>query len=106
MVSSCQTGLNAAEATVSGLISASASALCRLPHLCISDADVLMPRHSSRMVPATATNNKNLVRVRKDHTALDGGSEALAAFQVMPPLGSSMASSSGGPQHHPGTLDY
>jgi len=43
--------------------------------------------------------------VRKTHTAREGGSDALAAFQVMPPLGRSISSSSGGPQHHPTTGD-
>ena len=56
-------------------------------YLCISDAEELIPRHSSSMVPASATNTRNLVLVRKTHIALEGGSDDLADFQLMPPLG-------------------
>lgn len=38
--------------------------------------------------------------MRNTHTALVGGSWALAAFQLMPPLGRSMARASGGPLDH------
>lgn len=49
-----------------------------------------------------ATPSRNLVLVTKLHTALEGGSWALAAFQLKPPLGRSMVTTSwGGPQHHP-----
>lgn len=49
-----------------------------------------------------ATPSRNLVLVTKLHTALEGGSWALAAFQLKPPLGRSIVTTSwGGPQHHP-----
>lgn len=58
--------------------------------LCISEADVLIPRHNSSRTPATAMQSRNLVLVKNDHTALVGGSWALAAFQLKPPFGRSM----------------
>lgn len=71
-------------------------------HLCISDPAVLMPRHKRRMTPVRATPSRNLVLVTKLQTALEGGSWALAAFQLKPPLGRSIVATSwGGPQHHP-----
>lgn len=70
-------------------------------NLCISVADVLMPRHKSSMTPATATQSKNLVLVRKAHTALVGGRLALATFQLMPPLGRSMVKRVGWPATPP-----
>ena len=41
-------------------------------------------------MPARAANSKNRVLVTKFQIALDGGSLALAAFQLTPPLGRSM----------------
>lgn len=71
-------------------------------YLCISDPAVLMPRHNNRITPVRATPSRNLVLVTKLHTALEGGSWALAAFQLKPPLGRSIVTTSwGGPQHHP-----
>ena len=61
-----------------------------IAHLCISWADVVMPRHSIKTMPANATKRRKRVRVRKCRTALDGGSRALVDFQVTPPLGSSI----------------
>lgn len=71
------------------------------PYLCISLADVLMPRHSNKITPTTAMVSRKRVLVKNTHTALVGGNCALADFHVMPPLGSSMMSASGGPVHHP-----
>ena len=59
-------------------------------YLCISLADVRIPRHSNKIIPATAIDRRTLVLVRKTHIALVGGSCAFADFQVMPPLGRSM----------------
>lgn len=70
-------------------------------NLCISVADVLMPRHRSSMTPATATQSKNLVLVRKVHIALVGGRLALATFQLMPPFGRSMVKRVGWPATPP-----
>lgn len=70
-------------------------------NLCISVADVLMPRHRSSITPATATQSKNLVLVRKVHIALVGGRLALATFQLMPPFGRSMIKRVGWPATPP-----
>ena len=59
-------------------------------NLCISEADVRTPRHSNRTAPVIATTRRNLVLVMKCHIALVGGSLALVAFQLMPPLGRSI----------------
>lgn len=59
-------------------------------NLCISLAEVRMPRHSNKMIPTTAMDNKTRVRVKNTHIALVGGSWAFADFQVMPPLGRSI----------------
>lgn len=69
--------------------------------LCISDADVLMPRHNSSMTPATATHSRNRVLVKKAHIALVGGRLALATFQLMPPFGNSMVKRVGWPATPP-----
>lgn len=61
-----------------------------LTNLCISDAEVLMPRHSNNMTPARATHSRKRVLVTKIHTARAGGSLRRAACQLMPPLGSIM----------------
>ena len=66
---------------------------------CISDADVLIPRHNNSTAPTTATRRRKRVLVRKTHIARVGGKLALAAFQLTPPLGSSISSPPGGPQH-------
>lgn len=70
-------------------------------YLCISEADVLTPRHNNNTAPVMATSSRKRVLVRKTHIALVGGSVALAAFQLIPPFGRSISSFSGGPQHHP-----
>lgn len=62
-----------------------------IAYLCISDAELLMPRHNNNMMPVTATSRRNLVRVTRFHSIRAGGSWALAAFQFRPPLGRSMA---------------
>ena len=62
-----------------------------IAHLCISPADVLMPRHNSKMMPASAVNRRKRVRKRKCIMALEGGNRAFVDFQVTPPLGSSMS---------------
>ena len=62
-----------------------------IAHLCISPADVLMPRHNSKMMPASAVNRRKRVRKRKCRMALEGGNRAFVDFQVTPPLGSSMS---------------
>lgn len=59
-------------------------------NLCISDADVLMPRHSNSTMPVMATSRRNLVLARNAQIALDGGKDALATFQFSPPLGRSI----------------
>ncbi len=59
-----------------------------------------MPRHNNKTAPATAMNSRNRVLVRNTHIALVGGSWALATFQLMPPLGRSMARARGVPRHH------
>lgn len=70
-------------------------------NLCISDADVLMPRHRSSTTPARATHSKNLVLVKKAHTALVGGRLFLATFQLMPPFGRSIFKQGGWPATPP-----
>lgn len=45
-----------------------------MTNLCISDADVLIPRHNNKTTPVIATHSKNLVLVIKLHIALVGGS--------------------------------
>ena len=72
-------------------------------YLCISLAPLLMPRHSNSIKPAMAMDTRKRVLVKKTHIALVGGNWDLADFQVMPPLGRSMASerSTGGRRHHP-----
>jgi hypothetical protein len=51
------------------------------------------------IMPSSATDIKNRVRVRTTHIALAGGSLALADFHVTPPLGSNIATKPPGPQH-------
>lgn len=70
-------------------------------NLCISDAEVLMPRQNSSITPVTATHNRNLVLVKKVHTALVGGKLALATFQLIPPFGSNIFKQSGWPATPP-----
>jgi hypothetical protein len=74
-------------------------------YLCISEADVLTPRHNNNTAPVMATSRRKRVLVSNTHSALVGGSVALAAFQLIPPFGRSISSFSGGPQHHPGVVD-
>jgi hypothetical protein len=59
-------------------------------YFCISDADLLTPRHSRMTRPVTATETKKRVRVRRTRIALHGGRPALADFQLTPPFGNSM----------------
>lgn len=59
-------------------------------YLCISEAEVLTPRQSSRTIPTSAKHNKKRVLVRNTHIALVGGRFAFADFQVTPPFGKSM----------------
>jgi hypothetical protein len=59
-------------------------------HLCISDADLLTPRHMRMSRPVKAMDTKKRVRVNKTRIALHGGNLALADFQLTPPFGSSM----------------
>lgn len=61
-----------------------------LSYLCISDAELLIPRHSNKMMPVTATRSKKRVRVTRFQTTRVGGNCALAAFQLKPPLGRSI----------------
>jgi hypothetical protein len=72
-------------------------------NLCIRDADMLMmPRHSNNTTPTIVTSKRKRVLANSAHIALVGGSRALAAFQLTPPLGSSILATSGDPQHQPG----
>lgn len=73
------------------------SPLARVPkliitttHLCISDADLLIPLHNKINNPTIAIDTKKRVLVTSTKTALHGGSLALADFHVTPPLGRSM----------------
>jgi len=59
--------------------------------LCISLADEETPLHNNNTIPAKATHSKNRVLVKKIHITLVGGSRDLAAFQLTPPLGRSIA---------------
>jgi hypothetical protein len=68
--------------------------------LCISDADVLIPRHVNSIMPINETVRRNRVLVKKTHIALVGGSWALADFHVMPPLGRSMMAAWRWARHH------
>lgn len=61
-----------------------------MTNFCISAAEVLIPRHNNTTTPERATKRRNRVRVRKLNIALEGGSRALADFQVTPPLGRSI----------------
>lgn len=51
-----------------------------------------MPRHSSSIIPVRATRRRKRVLVSSTHIALVGGRLDLAAFQLTPPLGSSILS--------------
>lgn len=59
-------------------------------YLCISPAVPLNPFHNKSIMPVTASDSRNLVRVMKFHIAREGGSRARAAFQLTPPFGRSM----------------
>lgn len=59
-------------------------------YLCISDADLLMPRQNRIIKPVRATDTRKRVLVTRNSTALHGGSLALADFHVTPPLGRSI----------------
>lgn len=60
-------------------------------NLCMSPADELTPLHNNNTIPAKATHNKNRVLVKKIHITRAGGKRDLAAFQLTPPLGRSIA---------------
>lgn len=70
-------------------------------YLCISDAELLMPRHNSTTMPARVKSRRNRVRVTKFQSTRVGGSWALAAFQFRPPLGRSMVGEWGKPSSPP-----
>lgn len=59
-------------------------------YFCISDADLLTPRHNRMIRPVTANETRKRVRVRRTRTARHGGRRDLADFQLTPPLGKSM----------------
>lgn len=59
-------------------------------HLCIPDADLLIPRHNKMIKPVMASEARNRVRVTRTSRARQGGSLALADFHVTPPLGSNI----------------
>lgn len=63
----------------------------QVPCLCISDAEVLMPRHRITTIATMTRTSKNRVRARKDMIVREGGSRALVDFHVTPPLGSNMS---------------
>lgn len=65
-------------------------------YFCISDADLLTPRHKRRTRPVTANETRKRVRVRRTRTARHGGRRALADFQVTPPFGNNMVDIGGG----------
>lgn len=66
-----------------------------LSYLCISDADLLTPRHMRISRPVKAMETKKRVRVNKTMTALHGGNLALADFQLTPPFGNNMMKDDG-----------
>lgn len=49
-----------------------------------------MPRHVNSMMPTSETQTRKRVRVMKAQMVRDGGSCALADFQVIPPFGRSI----------------
>lgn len=59
-------------------------------YLCISLALCDIPRQVSNIIPTSETQTRKRVRVTNAHTAREGGSCALADFQVIPPLGRSI----------------
>lgn len=59
-------------------------------NLCISAAELLMPRHKRTTKPVTAIDIRNRGRVNKTMIARHGGSLARAAFQFTLPLGSNI----------------
>lgn len=59
-------------------------------HLCISEADLLIPRHIKISRPVMARVMRKRVRVRSTTSALHGGNLALADFHVIPPFGRSI----------------
>lgn len=62
----------------------------RYAYFCISDADLLTPRHSRITRPVTAMVTRNRVLVSRSRTARHGGNRALADFQVTPPFDNNM----------------
>jgi hypothetical protein len=70
-------------------------------NLCISEAELRIPRHSNNIMPARVRRKRKRVLVNSTHIALVAGRFALVAFQLTPPFGSSMLSFAvaGGPQH-------
>ena len=59
-------------------------------HLCISDADLVIPLHNKINIPAMVIDTKKRVLVTSTRIALHGGNLALADFHVTPPLGRSI----------------
>jgi hypothetical protein len=59
-------------------------------YFCISEADLLTPRHNRMMRPVTAKETRKRVLVRRTKTARHGGRRDLADFQLTPPFGSNM----------------
>jgi hypothetical protein len=59
--------------------------------LCMSPADEETPLHNNNTIPAKATHSRKRVLVKKIHIARVGGNRDLAAFQLTPPLGRSIA---------------
>jgi hypothetical protein len=57
----------------------------------MSPADEETPLHNNNTIPVKATHSKNRVLVKKIHITRVGGSRDLAAFQLTPPLGRSIA---------------
>jgi hypothetical protein len=58
---------------------------------CISDAEPRMPRHRKRTIPTRAMRKRKRFLATTAHMALVGCRLDLAAFQLTPPLGSSMS---------------
>jgi hypothetical protein len=59
-------------------------------HFCISDAELLIPRHNKTIRPVMARDIKKRVLVTRTRIARHGGNLALADFHVTPPFGSSI----------------
>jgi hypothetical protein len=62
----------------------------KVTNLCISAAELLIPRQRRTTNPVTAIDTRNRVRVNKIRTARHGGNLDRADFQLTPPLGSNI----------------